>query len=907
MKPFIYYSILHSLLGASAVLAAIPFSSIKGASRLPTIPNKIIVEVDKAANIPNKRAYARAIDAVYDSIKARDVEFEVNKEYDSPGYFVGASLTITSTSDASALDDIPGLQNVYPVTTFKIPVLDDTHIVTEPGDPRALPSTVSSHVITGVDRVHARGFFGKGIKIAIIDSGIDYMHPLLGGRIGPGHKVAGGYDFVGDDYDGFNEPMPDDDPADCMGHGTHVSGIIAADPDNSYGIAGVAYESTLYSYRIFGCTGEASDEVIIEALLRAVDDGNDIMNLSLGEPNGWASSLTAVVASRIARSGKIVAIAAGNDGAVGSWYTHQPGTGADVISVGSVENTVIPVSNALVHGVEHAPIPYYAFPALPVEGEWPIYVLTPDNVNIDNDACSPLPESTPDLSPYIVIVRRAIACRFAQQLANIQAKGAERALIYDNGGGPVGLSLPFPVSLIPAEDGLFLVEQFKAETPITISFPQGDDLMNIENPFGGLMSNFSSYGPNYDFQFKPAIGAPGGNILSSVPPSLGGLLSVRHGTSMATPFVAAASALLLQIRGKTAATARNARTLFQTTAVSVQSTKDEQALPQTLTKQGAGLINVYDAVFSTTSISKEAVGVRQTFTVRNDGKSAKSYVLSHRPAGTALTVQENSIFASTGPVPLVPNAADVIIVPSQFTLQPGRSQMVEVAFTPPQGIDATRFPVYSGFIHISGPGENFHVSYLGLAASLRDKQVVDDTDTLFGEKIPALQNSMGEAQTEPTNYTFVGEDYPTFVFRLAFGSPLVRLDLVQPDTTVGSVPLFDARVVGIVGEWDSLSRNSESSDIPFRLGSQDINNNGADIVALKTPTFANGTTIPNGSYRLLFRALRVTGDREKQEDYETCKELDASRVRSPAKSPIEMDTWRGSVRLERSDIVLHSQ
>lgn len=71
------------------------------------------------------------------------------------------------------------------------------------------------------------------MKIGILDTGTDYKHPALGGGFGPGFKVAGGYDFVGDAYTGFNTPVPDNDPLDqCAGHGTHVAGIIGADPNN---------------------------------------------------------------------------------------------------------------------------------------------------------------------------------------------------------------------------------------------------------------------------------------------------------------------------------------------------------------------------------------------------------------------------------------------------------------------------------------------------------------------------------------------------------------------------------------------------------------------------------------------------------------------------------------------------
>ncbi|KAI8055188.1 peptidase S8/S53 domain-containing protein, partial [Syncephalis plumigaleata] len=94
---------------------------------------------------------------------------------------------------------------------------------------------------------------GTGYKIGIIDSGVDYLHPDLGGCFGAGCKIAYGYDFVGDAYTGMNEPRPDADPMDeCNGHGTHVAGIIGA----SSSIApGVAPGATLGAYRVFGCQG----------------------------------------------------------------------------------------------------------------------------------------------------------------------------------------------------------------------------------------------------------------------------------------------------------------------------------------------------------------------------------------------------------------------------------------------------------------------------------------------------------------------------------------------------------------------------------------------------------------------------------------------------------------------------
>lgn len=187
------------------------------------------------------------------------------------------------------------------------------------------------------------------------------------------------------------------------------------------------------------------------------------------------------------------------------------------------------------------------------------------------------------------------------------------------------------------------------------------------------------------------------------------------------------------------------------------------------------------------------------------------------PAGTAITVTpvshkycgshpnlikdgslQGTIFPATGPVPLTTASASAIILQPTFDVQPGQSHTSIVLFTLPRG-DATTFPVYSGFIQVTSGSENLHVSYIGLGASLKNKQVIDNTDVFFGVKLPLLLDSVGDVQTQPKNYTFVGQDFPTLVFRfvvqicpfdflslnetysLVFGTPTFRVDLVDPN------------------------------------------------------------------------------------------------------------------------------
>ncbi|KAG5637680.1 hypothetical protein DXG03_004395, partial [Asterophora parasitica] len=230
--------------------------------------------------------------------------------------------------------------------------------------------------------------------------------------------------------------------------------------------------------------------VIIDALIRGFLEGQDILTLSLGASRGWSESTSAVVASRIAALGTVVTIAAGNDGTSGSWYTSSPGNGIDVISVASIDNIVIPLQNAIVGGVRHAPITYFQTLPLNVTKTLPIYALS-KNVSIPDDACNPLPPNTPDLSPYVVLIRRG-TCTFVTKLANIAAKGARVSLIYDNGNGFAGIaSGNYTTALIQAADGEFLVSQFFAGAKVTLTFPQRGASAQFPNPAGGLVSSFT--------------------------------------------------------------------------------------------------------------------------------------------------------------------------------------------------------------------------------------------------------------------------------------------------------------------------------------------------------------------------------------------------------------------------------
>ncbi|KAJ8079356.1 hypothetical protein PM082_021860 [Marasmius tenuissimus] len=251
---------------------------------------------------------------MYNTFESQGVDYRSRYEYGAPDLFVGLSLTV---KDVNRLNNMPGVKAVRAVEHFAVPhspiIVSRSKSVSMfaafSADPNSEPASDILHALTGVDKLHDEGITGKGIKIAIIDTGVDYNYPALGAGFGPGHKIAGGFDFTGDNLEKIK---PDEDPMDCNGHGTHVAGIIGANLDDSpFKLQGVAYEAELYAYRVGGCADSVDEDATIAALLRADKDGCDVINLSVGATSGWSAGHSwTIVANRIAEKGRILTISA---------------------------------------------------------------------------------------------------------------------------------------------------------------------------------------------------------------------------------------------------------------------------------------------------------------------------------------------------------------------------------------------------------------------------------------------------------------------------------------------------------------------------------------------------------------------------------------------------------------------
>ncbi len=486
-----------------------------------------------------------------------------------------------SREKAAQLAALPGVVAVRPLQLMK-------------------PSNVRSIPFIGVPTVwQSLGVHGEGVKIAIIDTGIDYTHanfggpgtpaayaaahaaetapanPLYFGPLAP--RVKGGIDLVGDSYDADPSsstyqpvPHPDPNPLDCNDHGSHVAGTAAGSgvtaAGNTYTGAynaatvtspndwiigpGVAPKADIYAIRVFGCNG--STDVTVDAIDWAVDHDMDVINMSLGSTFGTRDDPSAEAATNAAKAGVVVVTSAGNSGS-NPYMVGSPSTADGAISVAANDST-----QSFAGAIITIPSgPMTAINAngavLPPTSAYTVKVLTGANVLGCSVAAfgGPLPPNT------LVVVRRGTCARVAKAIFGQQA-GAAAVVMVNNAAGlppfegritsnpddgtPYTVTIPFLGVSGPATtagtDGAKLSAANGAPATVTPAL--------IANPGFKKFADFSSAGPRTgDSALKPEITAPGVSIESTLNGSGNGALIIS-GTSMASPHVAGVAALTVQ-------------------------------------------------------------------------------------------------------------------------------------------------------------------------------------------------------------------------------------------------------------------------------------------------------------------------------------------------------------------------
>ncbi|KAL2278656.1 hypothetical protein FJTKL_14363 [Diaporthe vaccinii] len=875
---------LLALLGAtSSAWATVHFPSrrdLNETSPSPSdaVPRRYIVELKSRAQC------SRLFDKVAGTAGLRIV-----KQFDSdlfPAVSVECDHACTEDSLRAALDDDASgdatVATVYKSTRVRI--LDT--VKGESFSDDAAASNYSVHGITGVEKLHEDGVLGAGAVVAIVDSGVEYTHPALGGGIGPGFKVLGGYDLVGDGNWPDSPPNPDTDPLDHFGHGTHVAGIVAGKSDQ---FVGVAPEANLLSFKVFATDGYSNEETVIEGFLKAFESGADIISASVGEGSGFTTNAWAVVASRMVDQGVVVVVAAGNAGEDGPFSASNGASGEHVLTIASSEPGEFPAQSFSVdfnlQGQSNTTnVAYVAgtgvFPDTAVD--LPIAPLTL-NTSVVDDACSPLPNNTGSLADKIILVRSG-GCYLTDKHKNLVPFNPQYILFYNNDGpfeDPNTRTTPGVTGMIEARAGEAIIETILAGGNVTASFNVNNTghYVGLFNAGSGRPARYSSWGATYDLALKPDVSAPGTKILSTY---LNSGYQVLSGTSMATPYIAGVAALWVgQFGGRKAhvddpAWAQRLVSRITATGRAVPwadwstSAKDYGFWTPTV-QIGSGLVDAAAVLNYTTELSFDGrkfemndtanfVGTH-TVDIFNNGKEAVTYKFSLQGAGG---------FESYKPdAPDVMRYDEVVLVefdptvdlPGELTVEPGQKATAEVTFTAPTGLDATKLPVYSGKVLVSGSnGEELGIPYFGVASDLK-KTITGMYNTFLG--FPHLQSGPNsvELTIKPNmtfNLTHTSQDFPRWNNWLTWGSRELRWDIFDAEYTEADwkhPPVVgENHFIGSATSWNGAdsasyfdpSRHSQDDIFSFPLYNLPRNVWGRYWWLGR---YANGSTIVPGEYQ----------------------------------------------------------
>jgi subtilisin family serine protease len=637
------------------------------------------------------------------------------------------------------------------------------------------PLTSTSVPFIGTTKVWNRGKLsatGKGVRIGIIDSGIDYNHAMFGGsgdvvdytknnpaRIESGtfptEKVVGGYDFAGDEYDGTQTPRPDSDPLDCEdnGHGSHVAGIAGGMGVLTNGVSysggygeelnmdkfligpGVAPEAKLYALKVFGCKGTTG--LWMDAMEWAADpdaDGDlsdrlDVVNLSLGHSYprpAFENNAT----GRLVKLGCVVVQAAGNNG--NNFY-----------ALWSEDDREISVANSMDDGIKNNSIEITAPPVVrgfyeAVEGAFTKQLEAVGKISgrvVYADpprACEDL-KNAGALKGNIALVDRGV-CFFLDKIQRARDAGALAVIVVNNEGGPpIAMGTPggkvdIPAMMITRRDG----NNLKAYLDAGLFMQLGGDVMIGGPELADQLAPSSSRGPVYETHLlKPDLAAPGFNIHSARAGG-GSAPMLSGGTSMAAPHVAGTAALLLERHPDWVPSSIKAA-LMNTAA----QTRDEYGAPYPETRTGSGRVNPHLAI-DTPVIAADAAapervslsfGMLEISGPHLDKRNIELTNLSGQPWAGSIVVSNTLANAGVTLTPTKPT----ITVPAKgratveltLAIDPAKVQLLFDPTTPPEVKGGARHIAHeaSGQVWFHGESRSVHVSYHMLLRPVGDHHV----------------------------------------------------------------------------------------------------------------------------------------------------------------------------------------
>lgn len=671
-----------------AALAAATFLPVLGGP----VPGRYIVELTEpvGAEHPSSESGARRRDnqrgpggglVEQQRLVRRLLENHGAVPYESLDRVANALLVRMPERLAAAVGGWAGVRRVYPVYEMKL-MLE-----------RAMPRHSVPQAWT---RLGGPDLAGAGVKIGIIDSGIDAGHPGFQDSSIP---MPEGYPRVNRSSDlAFTSNKvivarsylslldeTDSSAGDRNGHGTAVAmaaaGVVIESPGGR--ISGAAPKAWLGNYNVIRESGSTRSDIVLKALDDAARDGMNVINLSLGSPVALrpGDEILTRVFERLAALGIVVVAAAGNEGSE-PFSLGDTSVPYAALAVGSVSNDrEIGGSVTLAGG--------RSFDAVPGDGPRPVTPLTGplfDVAQVDPSglACGALPAGS--LAGRIGLILRG-DCFFRDKLNNAQAAGAAGVVFYTHAQEPQpfvfsALGATLPAVMVSNAGGLAMKSLLGANTiAATVDFR----VLQAMNP--NRIASFSSRGPNTDFSIKPDLVAVGTAVNTA---TLDGSFNTTQGTSFSAPIVAGAAAVVMARRP--GYSVHHYRSLLVNTADTLLL---DGVTPAPVQAVGGGVLNLDRALEATVAAYPTALSYGDTtgplnrrLVIANLGAAPDTYSIAAEPA-------------DSGPPPSPSITA--------LTLPAGGSGAVEL-FLAPQGLAPGE---YQGYLRIRGskPGAEIRVPY----------------------------------------------------------------------------------------------------------------------------------------------------------------------------------------------------
>lgn len=560
---------------------------------------------------------------------AEDAVDEVDDVTVNYYYTIGlCGIGVTTTyGNLEELEQLDGVKEVILSPLYEAPKADDTNSIN--GAAEAWENS---------------GYTGKGSKVAIIDTGLDLTHQsfqggssfattesslttekissvldklnasqkmsgLTAGKLYRSNKVPFAFNYIDASL------RVDHNDANGSDHGTHVAGIAAANKIDSTSICGVAPDAQIIVMKVFGNNGGAYFSDIMAAMEDSMMLGCDSVNISIGSAAGFSRDEQAIqqVFDRICNTDIVVSIAAGNDYNAG--YGNTTGTNANLTSnpdngilasPGSYSSatTVASLSNASEFFTVGARNLTFTDSATTDATKFLKNFAGGTElefVPVGNYGASKDDFTKAGVKGKIALVQRGGKITFTAKQENAQAAGAVGVIVYNNMDGTTSMKINdgdgyIPCISISKAAGEYMVSQYESGTT-KLTIGEGKSADNL------TMSSFSSWGCTPSLNLKPDLTAVGGNVLSAVN---GGEYGVKSGTSMASPQIAGASAVIKQhLRDKFPKL--SAGDVYQRTNQLLMSTatpyKEDSGVEYSPRKQGAGVVNLSNAIASQAYLS----------------------------------------------------------------------------------------------------------------------------------------------------------------------------------------------------------------------------------------------------------------------------------------------------------------